>query len=327
MRRFLPLVVLVLAVGPFAVAQAADEQLSATDAVICHKTSSKSRPYQRLSVSGARLRAHQRHADDIIPASGSCPRTLLTPTTGGVAIAVNLLGVTEQPEPADPDGSGAATIRLRAGQGRVCFILTARDITLPATGAHIHRGTVEESGPVIVPLATPNAQGSSRGCVAASRTLVAQLLRNRAGFYVNVHSTDFPNGAIRGQLALPATTSLLRSSMTGAAERPTPGDADGTGGGAFALYPDKGRLCYTLAVRNIVLPATGAHIHRGMAEQAGPIVVPFQAPGASGTSSGCLTVDAALVREIAQNPGGFYSNVHTSDFPAGAVRGQLTSGS
>ena len=46
-------------------------------------------------------------------------------------------------------------------------------------------------------------------------------------------------------------------------------------------------------------------------------------PDADGNVMGCATADRALVKEILQNPAGFYVNVHTSDFPAGAVRGQL----
>jgi hypothetical protein len=36
-----------------------------------------------------------------------------------------------------------------------------------------------------------------------------------------------------------------------------------------------------------------------------------------------VLVDAALYDEIASSPSSFYVNVHTSDHPNGAVRGQL----
>lgn len=43
------------------------------------------------------------------------------------------------PGPGDPDGSGAANVTLNLGQEEVCFHIVVADITLPATGAHIHR--------------------------------------------------------------------------------------------------------------------------------------------------------------------------------------------
>jgi CHRD domain len=48
------------------------------------------------------------------------------------------------------------------------------------------------------------------------------------------------------------------------------------------------------------------------------------ATGDPGASSGCVAIDPALAAEIQANPRGFYANVHTTAFTAGAVRGQLT---
>jgi len=62
----------------------------------------------------------------------------------------------------------------------------------------------------------------------------------------------------------------------------------------------------------------------GAAGVAGPVVVPLTAPGAGGTSSGCVVTTRTLVAAILGNPVGYYANVHTSDLPAGAVRGQLS---
>jgi hypothetical protein len=56
----------------------------------------------------------------------------------------------------------------------------------------------------------------------------------------------------------------------------------------------------------------------------GPIVVPLAAPDATGVSSGCVSADPELIKAIRQNPEAYYVNVHNADFPAGALRGQLS---
>jgi hypothetical protein len=120
--------------------------------------------------------------------------------------------------------------------------------------------------------------------------------------------------------------------LTGAAEAPGPGDPDGTGVAqvnVFAKGAGGRTICYAIAVDLITLPATAAHIHEGAAGVAGPVVVPLAPPqpfgsGTTGVSAGCITgLSSSLVRNIAQHPELYYVNVHTSDFPAGAVRGQL----
>lgn len=110
--------------------------------------------------------------------------------------------------------------------------------------------------------------------------------------------------------------------MTGAAERPNPGDPDGSGTASFWLNHGQGQICYELSVANIA-PATAAHIHVAPPTAAGPVVVPLAAP-TSGMSSGCVSVDGDLIKAIMQNPENYYVNVHNAEFPGGAVRGQLS---
>lgn len=110
--------------------------------------------------------------------------------------------------------------------------------------------------------------------------------------------------------------------LTGAEEAPGPGDPDGTGEVVMTLNHGQGEICFQLTVQNIA-PATAAHIHRAPFGVAGPVVVGL-APPTSGFSSGCVSVDRDLIKEIIQNPEDFYVNVHNAAFPAGAVRGQLS---
>ncbi|MGE5138750.1 MAG: CHRD domain-containing protein [Rudaea sp.] len=111
-----------------------------------------------------------------------------------------MTGAAERPGPGDPDGSGVALIELNQGQGEVCFTLQVQNITLPATGAHIHHADASSPGPVVIPLTPPDASGISSGCVPAARDLIKDIRKNPAEYYVNVHNVDYPAGAIRGQL-------------------------------------------------------------------------------------------------------------------------------
>jgi hypothetical protein len=168
---------------------------------LCHRTLSAKRPYVLVTVSSkAAFQGHLRHPGDIYPVpAGGCPKVPLSPTRGGTVLTTTLSGANEVP-PADPDGSGTATFHLIRGAAVICYAIAVKNITLPATGAHIHQGAAGVNGNVVVPLTAPGASGTSSGCVNSTRTLVAAILSNPSGYYTNVHTTDYPAGAIRGQL-------------------------------------------------------------------------------------------------------------------------------
>jgi hypothetical protein len=133
-------------------------------------------------------------------------------------------------------------------------------------------------------------------------------------------------------LAAPAATaataesSRLVARLTGEAEVPGPGDANGVGSARIRL--GERRVCFTLRWSRIA-PPTAAHIHVGPAGVAGPVVVPlFAAPGGLppelSAVSGCVTgVDPGLIAAIRQRPRQYYVNIHNVPFPDGAIRGQL----
>ena len=108
--------------------------------------------------------------------------------------------------------------------------------------------------------------------------------------------------------------------MNGANEVPGPGDPDGTGRARLRVEPNEGWLCFRVRWDDIGRPKA-AHIHRGAAGVAGPIVVDLTP--ALGDPY-CTVVSAELMAELITNSGCYYLNVHNATFPAGAIRGQLT---
>jgi CHRD domain len=102
----------------------------------------------------------------------------------------------------DPDGRGGFTAVIDGDQ--VCFGLTVDNIRAP-TAAHIHRGTRSQNGSIVVALTAPSSgdPGTASGCVRPDPGgLLEEILTHPKRFYANVHTGDFQNGAIRGQLKL-----------------------------------------------------------------------------------------------------------------------------
>jgi hypothetical protein len=110
----------------------------------------------------------------------------------------------------------------------------------------------------------------------------------------------------------PNTGVPLYTAMTGA-------DAHGTI--TVVVDPPKGTACYIMNVSGLD-NVTAAHIHTGAAGQTGGPVVTLEAPE-GGTSGGCAQVTPEVSAALLANPGGYYVNVHTRQFPSGAIRGQL----
>ena len=101
----------------------------------------------------------------------------------------------------DADGAGSALITIHAVTGELCWDMSVSSILLPATASHIHKAAPGVRGGIVVGLSAPDATGVARGCSAnVDRVLLLDIIENPESYYVNVHTTDFAPGAIRGQL-------------------------------------------------------------------------------------------------------------------------------
>lgn len=101
--------------------------------------------------------------------------------------------------PGDPDGFGRAEISITDGFGQVCWELKDIRGIGPITAAHIHPGVAGVNGPPVFPLRMSN-EGKWQGCTDGSEWTQDRIEDNPSAFYVNVHTAEFPSGAIRGQL-------------------------------------------------------------------------------------------------------------------------------
>jgi hypothetical protein len=133
----------------------------------------------------------------------------------------------------DPEGVAHATLSLHPDREVVCLQANWRRLAGEVTSIHLHKAPAGKAGPhhieilndeslagewnrvefcVKVPGGDDQAQagghhraqaeghhGEQDGGSAADR--IRAVSGNPSDFYVNVHSTAFPNGAVRGQLA------------------------------------------------------------------------------------------------------------------------------
>jgi LPXTG-motif cell wall-anchored protein len=110
-----------------------------------------------------------------------------------------LTGPVEVPK-GDPDGSGTASIKVRGDE--VCYDVTWKGID--AIASHIHKAAPGAAGGIVVPFfasETPLSGSKKTGCTTADAGVVSAIMQHPGNYYVNVHSPQFPKGAIRGQLA------------------------------------------------------------------------------------------------------------------------------
>lgn len=90
---------------------------------------------------------------------------------------------------------------------QLCYTLEVTDLTQDPFAAHIHLAPRNSAGGVVVPLATPPAATSTvSACITAVEggTLtppeLAGIAAEPSAYYVNVHTSNYPGGEIRGQL-------------------------------------------------------------------------------------------------------------------------------
>jgi hypothetical protein len=110
---------------------------------------------------------------------------------------VRLTGVAEIPKGA-ANGSGYAIIALHRGSV-VCWRFAHLHGFRNATLAQLHVGLNGETGRVLQALSI-GPRLHHRGCVRTIPAAVAAIERDPSNYYVDVHSQQYPAGAVRGQL-------------------------------------------------------------------------------------------------------------------------------
>ncbi|MEN3972056.1 CHRD domain-containing protein [Sphingomicrobium sp. XHP0235] len=103
----------------------------------------------------------------------------------------------EVPGGGDADGYARAEISVSDNLDRICWeIDEVRNVT--PTAAHIHQGVKGATGGPVLELKAED--GMWTGCSEGTEALQNGIEAMPSNYYVQIHSAQYPNGAIRGQL-------------------------------------------------------------------------------------------------------------------------------
>jgi len=274
---------------------------------------------------------------------------------GDADYTARLTGEAEVP-PVDTTAKGKVELSLSDEGNGIHFELKINDVE-NVQAAHIHLAAPGVNGPVVVwlyPSAPPSVliSGSFNGLLAkgtitagsltgplAGQELAALLDAIAAGnAYVNVHTSEFGGGIIRGQLQSQADDddeAEFTARLTGQEEVP-PRETGATGKAHFELSSDGFGLEYRLRVKDIE-NVSAAHIHLGLPGFNGPVVVGLHSGLIDGLFSGELAKGLITSAELtgplagmelsvlvdAILAGNAYVNDHTMEYPGGLIRGQV----
>lgn len=117
------------------------------------------------------------------------------------------------PNQGDPNGFAIGTITLDNVANSALINLSIGNIDGALTGHHIHQAPSTTTGAIVLNFGNPNTMltgtsgsGTLVGTISfLSNSVINSIFANPGAFYYNLHSVNFPAGAVRDQLALPVT--------------------------------------------------------------------------------------------------------------------------
>ncbi|HEX2150320.1 MAG TPA: CHRD domain-containing protein [Actinomycetota bacterium] len=121
----------------------------------------------------------------------------------GGSFSIDLSGANEvcDADTCGGNGTGTAEVDINSDENQICYEITLEGVQ-NVQAAHIHSGSAEEAGPVVVNLEYEGDDQGADKCVdGVSESDLEDISEDPSNFYVNVHSEQYPDGAVRGQLA------------------------------------------------------------------------------------------------------------------------------
>jgi hypothetical protein len=205
--------------------------------------------------------------------------------------------------------SGCARMVVDTAANTLTYRIAYSGLSGAETAAHFHGpAAIGANGPVVQALPAGNPKVGVWNYPEVSE---ADILEGR--IYINIHSTVNPGGEIRGQVV------DMVAVITGDQENPPTGSA-ATGWGLFQVDRCANELSYHIVFGGLGAAETDAHIHGFALHDANAGVLTALPAGTPkvGTFAYAQADEAVLLA------GQTYVNIHSANFPAGEIRGQIT---
>ncbi len=122
----------------------------------------------------------------------------------GTGFTVSLDGNQVTPTPVTTNASGTGWVVLDNNGTEINHSLTVAGLSSNLTAAHFHNAPVGTSGGVVHPITFTDST-STGSWTGFTDNMITELLKNN--LYLNVHTTNYPGGEIRGQVLFSNITS------------------------------------------------------------------------------------------------------------------------
>lgn len=196
------------------------------------------------------------------------------------------------------------------------------------TNSHLHMGLAGQDGGVAIGLTPTLGEDETSGDWDIDENrfeLTAEqkeLLLNRE-LYVNVHSETYPAGEIRGQLLMEADAHY-EAVITGGSRVPS---VNTTAVGNLVAEVHGDSLLISGSFHGLTSPYANSHLHLGLAGKNGGVEIGLT-PSIEADTAGTFPLsehrfELTAEQQTALQERRLYVNIHSENYPAGEIRGQL----
>jgi hypothetical protein len=237
-------------------------------------------------------------------------------------LTVALSASFENPAPAGRTESSTATLKIYDDNSMtVDATVNNLSATDNLTLSHIHTGDPVTNGPVILDFKPVFTGNILKATITGIRTtFIDSLKAGTADLYINVHSSQFPAGLLRGQIFNPVT---FAASVALSGTNEVPAVTTTASGLSLLRLTTDNKLYSKLTVTGIEAgdAFAFAHIHSGATGTNGPVILDLAATAADFNITKILSPGATVITALKNDP--VYVNVHSTNKPGGIIRGQI----